>query len=71
MCQGKEVDLRVSANCNAFSMGEIREFRISIQGLVTETRTKTTFRAGVKSGPYRTATVDDVFKVRTRGDATG
>ena len=39
--------------------------------MVTETRTKTTFRAGVKSGPYRTATVDDVFKVRTRGDATG
>ena len=46
-------------------------FEFRFKGLVTETRTKTTFRAGVKSGPYRTATVDDVIKVRTRGDATG
>ena len=57
------------------SKGEIREFRFG--GLITETvpaetRTKATFRAGVKSGPYMTATVDNVFKVRGgEWDATG
>ena len=51
----------------SFAKGEIREFRF--EGLVTETvpaetRTTATFRGGVKSGPYITAQVDNLFKVR-------
>ena len=46
--------------------GEIRGFRF--EGIITETvpaetRTRATFRAGVKSGLYRTATVHSEFKV--------
>ena len=47
--------------------GGIRGFRFD--GMVTETvpaetRTRAMFRAGRKSGLYRTATVDNVFQVR-------
>ena len=47
--------------------GGIRGFRF--EGIVTETvpaetRTRATFRAGRKSGLYRTTTVDNVFQVR-------
>ena len=47
--------------------GGIRGFRF--EGIVTETvpaetRTRAMFRAGRKSGLYRTVTVDNVFQVR-------
>ena len=49
--------------------GGIRGFRF--EGIVTETvpaetRTRAMFRAGRKSGLYRTARVDNVFQVRGR-----